>query len=242
MIYQFSKKYMFNFHFWPTTFALLVFALLIILGNWQLHRYTQKKNLLNQISLIKQSPIIFKGENNLKNFTAISVEGNFLTETPFLLENQFQNEQPGIDLLLPFKIKSDHSFILVDLGFIPKKSSKSNLIDPQFNTLQKITGYVKYPEKSGFILGAPILNPGKWPLHIQQIDITNLSTLLNKPLIPFIIRLDKNNPGDYERNWILSNVLPARHLGYAIQWFIMAISLVFIFLFFSLCKNKTEQA
>jgi cytochrome oxidase assembly protein ShyY1 len=43
------------------------------------------------------------------------------------------------------------------------------------------------------------------------------------------VRIDSGQPGALEVDWQVINVSPAKHHGYAVQWFAMALALAVIF-------------
>jgi len=61
-----------------------------------------------------------------------------------------------------------------------------------------------------------------WPIRIQQIEIDKFSTLINRPLLPFVIMLDKDQTIGYEKNWQPIVMPPEKHRAYAFQWFSLA--------------------
>ncbi|VVM19400.1 Cytochrome oxidase biogenesis protein Surf1, facilitates heme A insertion [uncultured Gammaproteobacteria bacterium] len=63
---------------------------------------------------------------------------------------------------------------------------------------------------------------------IQSLNIGRLSHLLGDQLVPMLAQLDiKSNNGFY-RQWRPFYGSVDKHLGYALQWFLMALVLSFI--------------
>ena len=91
-----------------------------------------------------------------------------------------------------------------------------------------------------FILGPNILQPNLKPLVIQRINLKELSAFEHWQLYPFIVRLDQADPHGFLRNWQLFNILPERHMAYAVQWFVMALVLAIAYLMFS--RKKDDEA
>ncbi|MCH9769504.1 MAG: SURF1 family protein, partial [Gammaproteobacteria bacterium] len=119
-------------------------------------------------------------------------------------------------------------------GWIARVPKQSGL--PKIGVVkgpQQLTGYIKLADRHHFILGNNILNSGHWPLLIQRIDIKALRQVLNVAIYPFVMRLDKTAKHGFIRQWQPINVLPQRHLGYAVQWFGLALVLLLTFIFFS---------
>ncbi len=50
---------------------------------------------------------------------------------------------------------------------------------------------------------------------------------LGAPLLPFVLRLSPHSEHGYVREWqTRTGLSPERHVGYAVQWFALAVALV----------------
>ncbi|MCW5588063.1 MAG: SURF1 family protein [Legionellales bacterium] len=218
-------------------------VILCLLGNWQLHRYHYKQTLLSNFqNHLKKAPQELSTLLNLPRsqlaFTHVTFTVNKFNSTPMLLINRTHHGQVGADVLSLVSV-AGHS-VLVDRGFValhPNDDPKIVLPIIQHNELSTpkpmtLTGYIKLPEYQ-FILGKNILNPQQHPLMMQKIDLNELQTILQIPLLPFIIRLDPNSHAGFIRDWPVTTVLPQRHLAYAWQWYGMAVGLLIIYLLLS---------
>ena len=56
-------------------------------------------------------------------------------------------------------------------------------------------------------------------------------------LVPGLLLLDAADPDGYRRDWRPSDFGPERHLGYAVQWFALAGTLVILYLAWSFRKS-----
>jgi len=57
-------------------------------------------------------------------------------------------------------------------------------------------------------------------------------------VIPGVLLLDAAEPDGYLRDWRASDFGPERHLGYAFQWFALAVTLVILYLAWSFRKSE----
>lgn len=59
----------------------------------------------------------------------------------------------------------------------------------------------------------------------MQLD--RIQKQLGKPLLPFVLRLAPDVDAGYAREWELrTGLTPERHVGYAVQWFALALALL----------------
>jgi surfeit locus 1 family protein len=66
---------------------------------------------------------------------------------------------------------------------------------------------------------------------------------LGRPIASRILLLDPGLPDGYERVWRPSGGFgPTRHLGYAIQWFALALTLIVIFVALSMRPETKDEA
>jgi cytochrome oxidase assembly protein ShyY1 len=74
--------------------------------------------------------------------------------------------------------------------------------------------------------------PASLPATVQTLYWDDwqrsLSTLTGRAVFPFEVRVDQRSPLALVAEWPIVNQSPAKHIGYAIQWFAMAAVLVFI--------------
>jgi surfeit locus 1 family protein len=74
--------------------------------------------------------------------------------------------------------------------------------------------------------------------------LAELRALYGEKLLPRIVLLDAVESDGFERNWSarynFSDFGPDRHIGYAVQWFGLALGLLIIYLFVSLKPVQRE--
>jgi len=92
-----------------------------------------------------------------------------------------------------------------------------------------LEGQLYVPPGEPFLLGEQDWS-GPWPKVIQAVDTGLASAALEEPVFPYTLRLAPGNPGVLERYWQIVNVVPAKHVAYAVQWFAMAVMLVLLYL------------
>lgn len=224
---------LFHYRFTPTwkiTFLFIfAFAFFIYLGMWQLERAKEKKSILfahsNQNKFEHWQPGMFVPQP----YQGIAIEGTFIPEN-LLLDNQHHNHQIGFNVLTPLKLNNGE-LILIDRGWIPAGVTREAL--PQPSQLKKrvyLTGEVYYPSKKSWLLGQEIEKQLPHLVLLERIDTNFIGQFYQKTVLPFIIRMNKIEPNGYVREWAVVSMSPERHQAYALQWFMMAMVLLIMYI------------
>jgi len=217
---------------WSTLLTATVVTLFCTLGVWQYHRAQFKKKLLADYAARQVlTPIKLADIKNPEDalFYPIEIEGFFDTEHQLLIENKFHNHQIGVEVLTPLVLK-DRSIVLVNRGWVveappSKPAAQKARIDDQ----TRIMGIIHSIPKKIFKIGEiPVTST--WPKYIQNNSWDEIKRVMpNNKFKPFIIVLDKRDKHSFTPIFTPSIMPPERHLGYAFQWFAMALAILIIF-------------
>lgn len=220
---------------WPTVVTLALLGVLVSLGFWQLDRAEQKRELLAQYGAGRDRTVL-QIEADLTSaagldYQSASVAGHYDSGHQFLLDNRTHEGQAGYQVLTPFVIRDSKVAVLVNRGWVRMGNSRDRLPDVMVpEGWRQVLGRLKVPPKKVFMLGEDEPRQG-WPWRIQQIRIELLSAELGRPLLPVVVLLDAEQPDGYVRQWQpLVGFGPERNIGYAIQWFGLAATLLVIYL------------
>ncbi len=196
----------------PTLAAIIVIALMMKLGFWQLHRAEEK------------------AVSDLRRDIPAQLSGTFLTTPLIIHDNRIDQGQAGYHLLAVFQPKQASQAVLVNLGWQSW---------PQFNRRyrpklalpsgeQQLKGVLHKPIQGVFTLAKNTEQLEPHFILIETLDIPLLSRWLRRPLQPVVLQLDADTPPlekDFRRHWLKAEEIgmtPEKHRGYAFQWFIMA--------------------
>jgi surfeit locus 1 family protein len=80
------------------------------------------------------------------------------------------------------------------------------------------------------LLGADIEADKHWPRVVQAIELARLQRDLSAELAPQIVLLDAARPDGFMRQRKIVEFGPERNLGYAFQWFTMALAVLTIYI------------
>ncbi len=209
----------------------LVFAL-VHLGFWQLDRAKQKELLIKQWS----APAIstsFRSRGEAQNiYQKIKLKGSFNKEHYFWLDNKIRHGKVGYELVVLFELASD-SMLAVNLGWVKGDMDRSVLPRVDLPTEEiLLMGWLKKVEPA-FQLKADIWGLA-WPKRIQQINFlkitaamqsTQLTQQKHQLIEPYILLAEKPILSELTTQWKPVNMSVEKHLGYAVQWFLMALVL-----------------
>jgi len=207
--------------------ALFIF---IKLGLWQCERSAEKKQLIKVAKQESTKQTYLSKSLAVKAQQQLIVQGVFDNKHSILLDNQFYQHKVGFDVLVPLTTNNGMT-LLVDRGWIQAMPTHKEV--PQFLSItnqETLKGRAYFPSTKSWVLGSQLDNAGKWPLIIEKVDFKYLESLLNVKLYPFVLRLAQDNSGALVRDWRVVTMSPAKHIGYAVQWFAMALAAIIIYL------------
>lgn len=239
----FKKRYAVRFHWAFFLFFIFFFILFNCLGIWQLHRYHFKQEKLHLFLQHMQMPpkVLSSLQENQSEFQRVIIEGEYVPHATILVQNQVKEGQLGFEVLTPIRVGKESQQLLVDRGWVAALKDNLPPVIDEVKGQQRIEGYLKSYNEYAFILGDNITNLGHYPLVIQKVDIDALNHVLHTRYYSWVLKQikDSNSVMDYERN-VAMTMMPKRHLGYAIQWFLMAVVLLIAYGCFTVEKKKEK--
>jgi len=214
--------------------TLIVFICLIKLSFWQYNRGFDKEQRFIRIEqLNQQSPLSldeviklskdkqFIGKESINDFP-VTIVGQFNKDFIFLLDNQVEKRSLGYRVLQI--VQTPTHAVLVNLGWVQGSIDRNMLPDVSpLHGQYEFQGHVRLVEQGIMLTEQDFSNPS-WPLRVQQIELDKFSTLINKPLLPFVIYLNKDEEIGFNKNWHPIVMPPEKHFGYAFQWASLAIA------------------
>jgi surfeit locus 1 family protein len=231
------SQYTFQFDWRMTLFTAAFLPFLISLGMWQLDREQQKRDVEALYEIRSSSDAVdissIDWTQNDLNWVAVQATGYFDNQRQLLLDNRILNSVVGYEVITPFY--TEQGALLVNRGWVAQGSSRQSLPEVGITEEQvTIVGHIYVPDGELMILGAEEAETEIWPKVIQSVNIIELSESMNEAYKPQQIRLNQNSAAVLETNWTAINMRPEVHRAYAVQWFLMALVLTFLYLFFSI--------
>ena len=216
-----------------------MFGLLCGLGFWQLDRAAGKEE--REIAFKAASATVLNEtslESELREFARVDLEGRYDPSHQFLQDNRTHQGRPGYYVLTPFRIASRRA-VLVNRGWVPAGPDRATLpeIAAPADAL-RLRGTVRLPREDLYVLGDTGHAASGWPRVVQRVEIDAMERSLGYPLAAWLVVLDPDVPHGYVREWKAAPGLsPARHRGYAFQWFALATALFAIWVAVNLKRS-----
>lgn len=194
------------------------------LGFWQLERMIQKQHRLASIAQ-KQSngsvSLLTALTNHDPRDIAVTFDGEPDTTHLVFLDNQIQDKRVGYDVIVP--VRTNAGWVLVNYGWVSAPDMQRTLPTIEIDKgLLSFKGIVSVPGKNPLITETNTQSL-VFPALVQQIDFTDLSQRLNRDLLPYVIQLTTDDVA-FVRDFRPVVMSPEKHLGYAVQWFGLAIA------------------
>ena len=228
--------------------AVAVVALFTRLGFWQLARMHEKEAMLAAVHHVVRAreprPLSIAADparSTAYDWTA--ADGHFLATPAVLLDNQARDERAGIRAYRVFQSDAPQvAPVLVELGWLPVPGDRHMPSIAPIDTPQHVDGLLAPPPSAGFVR-AVAMPQADGNLLAVSLDLPMLRRALKLPtLAPRVLKLDPALPIGYARDLdILPNTLPpARHLGYAVQWFGLALTVLITALVLTFRKPRVH--
>jgi surfeit locus 1 family protein len=215
----------------------VLFPALVGLGVWQLERAEEKRALVAQWQAAAEDapqPLAQAvADGNPARFAPVTARGRYDAGHQLLLDNRIHGNRPGFQVLTPLRLEGADRAVLVNRGWVPMGASRRDL--PALPTPAgpvRIRGALVAPPENGIRLGAADAGRGEWPKVVQYVVPERVADQLGYPVMDRVVRLAPEAEGGFVRDWGEAPPVPfgpERHVGYAVQWFALAATLVAIF-------------
>ena len=214
----------------PSILITATFAFLVSLGFWQLERADDKRSIEASIKQANTGSVeLIKKEEGLqsKEYYEVRLQGKYLSDKQFIYDNQIVDQVSGYYVLTPFALEGQSKAILINRGFIPWNGRRDKLADIVIGQETReikvqISKSIKRMELKPSEVGI------QFPVLIQSIDLQDMADRAKVDFSSVIGLLDASASNGFIRKWEPYTGSIEKHIGYAIQWFLMALVLAII--------------
>jgi surfeit locus 1 family protein len=239
----------FRFRTIPFIATLVLVAVGILLGNWQVRRAAEKTALQARLTQRStQPPLVLDGkpvDPAAAEYRRVIVTGEFVPDWPLFLDNRPFEGRTGFVLLMPFKIADADDVVLVARGWVPRDPAVHDRV-PQVATPSGRTTIeglaVLHPARVMELGKAPPPRPGAIVQNLDAAGFAQASGLRTLPVLVEQTSPDAGAPaGGLTRKWPAPAVDVDRNKGYAFQWYALA-AMAFLFFVITGFRSGTKQA
>jgi surfeit locus 1 family protein len=217
-----------------TGLTLVVLVGLLALGRWQLRRADEKRALFDAFDQGTDSTrVIDLKTPTVPRYQHVEAQGHYDESRQILIDNMTNAAgQAGYFVVTPFALAGG-GWLLVNRGWVPVGMSRRERPDIAVGGGERqIRGRANQLPSPGIKLGqaAPLQPPfpvvGNFPSHA---DLEKLLHESSWTPAAEVLQLDPDQPDGYVRQWQAPGLPPLRHIGYAVQWFGLALALAVIY-------------
>ena len=221
---------------WPSVAFLLVFPLLLGLGAWQMERAQAKQDLVEQRAAsefsaaldLEQPPTLSDSDR----YRPARVRGEYVAGQQWLLDNRVYLGQAGYHVFTPFRPDGQlHPTLLINRGWVSVGASREFLpLLPIPEGKVELSGRLDSPASVALVMGEVPLGSIADKVVVQSLDIAALGAARGLDLQRYALVLDEGLPGGLQHDWSpIPEMGPEKHMGYAVQWFGLAVALLIIY-------------
>ena len=214
----------------------------IALGVWQLHRAEQKRTLeegyLASLGGLPGDEATLRTRGEAAAFERTRLVGEFDATEQFYVDNRTRDGVPGYWVVTPFRSVSSETYF-VNRGWLaaPRRGTLPAAPPPEGEVRIEV---VPWPSTGlGVLAGADDWNDG-WPKRVQRMDIERMASIV-PVAVAMELRLEAGSPGVLEPVAATLDLAPARHIGYAVQWFALAGALAATWLVLGIRRGRTTR-
>jgi len=219
----------FRFRLLPFIATLIVVAIGLSLGQWQVRRAHEKEAIERRISERAAAPPVRLDDKALQQvnvdaleFRQVVLKGEFQAGWTIYLDNRPHEGKAGFYVMTPLKIAGSGRHIMVARGWLERNlADRSRLPDiaTPAGTVE-LTGIVRQHAGRLLQLGeAAAIRPGA---IVQNLDVADMAKASGLAFAPFIVEQTSDAGDSLVRAWPRPSQGVDKHWGYAFQWFALA--------------------
>lgn len=223
--------------------ALLLALAFAALGRWQLARMHEKEHMLAAAAQARSQaqaqprPLLLASDPARAQAYDWAAGRGVLAGATVWLDNQQREGRVGVRMYCVLLPEDGAQALLVDAGWWPLGGDRAlpapgcpRMVD------QAVRGLLAPPPAEGLAHGAPLARQadGRWLAVRLDLPAIAAALGLRTRIAPRVLRLDPAHrqgdagvmlaPGQRDLDILPNTLTPERHLGYAVQWFGLALA------------------
>ncbi|SDY57989.1 SURF1 family protein [Nitrosomonas sp. Nm33] len=237
MNYQFKPR-------WWVVLLTVTFTLVFTrLGFWQLSRANEKELRQERIEQYAREAIVTLPSTPIKledfQYRQVEVKGRFIEDHAIYLDNKIYQGVAGYEILAPLKIANSSLHVLINRGWIASRKDRTQLPSVFFPQEEvKVTGIVTSPMIRTMQLSAE-KTAGKLWINLDLEHYQKVTGLALQPIL--LLQQDNQIDDGLIRQWVQPDSGASKNIGYAVQWFLLAVTTCIIFLVLNVKRNSSKK-
>ncbi len=228
-----------------TVLAATLIIAMARLGFWQLDRADEKRALFDAFdagATGRTVSIETLDEKNLDRYRRIEATGRYDVAHQILLDNMVFKGHAGYHVLTPLIPSAGGTAVLINRGWVPASPGRDEIPSIDVSGEERsIAGRVDHLPRPGIEVDVASISAAGWPRLASFPKTAEIEAVLGYPLRETVLLLDSSEPDGFVRAWRAPGFGPDRHLGYAVQWFALALTLFIIYVVLSVRARRRKQ-
>lgn len=208
----------------PTLAALIVMAMTLALGVWQIGRGHEKDALASRFDALAKAPPlnidaqILAFPETLEYHPAIA-HGTWAPEHAVFLDNKVNQGRVGFQIIMPLRLSGSDTYLLVNRGWLPASGDRSLLPEPQTATgMVSVKGFLRVSTDRFKELSDTYREGRIW----ENVTIERFAAWSKFMLQPVVMYQTDPVEDGLLRDWARPDSGSERNFGYALQWFALS--------------------
>jgi surfeit locus 1 family protein len=238
MLSRFSRL-RFRPRWWGVLLMLAACASTLSLGHWQAGRAEEKRGLAERFARAGLAvPVPVPGAPVAAGalvFKRLSATGEFLPEFTVLLDNKVYRGRPGYFVVTPMRIAGSAMHVLVNRGWVAAGARREDV--PEVKTPAgrlTIEGFGQEHAPRVLAVGSDAPKGRVW----QGLSLDGFARWSGLALQPVFLEQHAEVADGLVRDWPAPDFGIDRHTSYAMQWYLIAVLSVVIFVCLSFDRDR----
>jgi surfeit locus 1 family protein len=164
----------------------------------------------------------------LRRYQHVEATGHYDQTRQVLIDNMVNAERAGYFVITPFALAGG-GWVLVNRGWVPLGASRAERpAIPVSGDPRRVRGRADNMPSPGIQMGTKAVLAPPYPVVAAFPSRSEIARLLGESSwtsATDLVLLDAGEPDGYVRDWSPPGFPPMRHIGYAVQWFALALTL-----------------
>jgi surfeit locus 1 family protein len=225
---------------WSTMVAVIVVTVMVQLGNWQLSRAREKESRQEQLDVLSRQPAVAIPPTPVKledfQYRKVEASGFYVPNYTIYLDNKIYRGAAGYHVITPLRIGASDMHVLVNRGWVAANRDRSKLPEiPTPDGPVDISGVATAAAQKTLELSDELVSGKVW----ENLNLERYRAATGLTLQPVMILQQDDIKDGLIREWPRPDIGIGKNLGYALQWFAMAVAVSIIYLVLSVKRERT---